>query len=139
MGIGPRGHGVHAEDRTHSAGSTTYDAEGWSEQAVTILAWSIEATIAHRAHPTTSVFNAAQEALRKASRSFGAASYVRVRYYDRNGAPDAQEGTARHPRARRSGAEGREPQRAGTMPLGRTSRRPRPAPGDVGARWRRPG
>ncbi|MGW8767678.1 phage tail tube protein [Streptomyces sp. NPDC055815] len=73
---------------------TTYDAEGWSEQAVTMLAWSIETTLAHRAHPTTGVFNAAQEALRKASRSFGAASYVRVRYYDRNGAPDAQEGTA---------------------------------------------
>ncbi|WP_424861398.1 phage tail tube protein [Streptomyces sp. MMS24-I29] len=73
---------------------TTYDAEGWSEQAVTMLAWSIETTLAHRAHPTTGVFNAAQEALRKAARSFGAASYVRVRYYDRNGADDAQEGTA---------------------------------------------
>lgn len=73
---------------------TTYDAEGWSEQAVTMLAWSIEATIAHRAHPTTGVFNAAQESLRKAARSFGAASYVRVRYYDRTGAADAQEGTA---------------------------------------------
>lgn len=73
---------------------TTYDAEGWSEQAVTMLAWSIEATLAHRAHPTTGVFNAAQEALRKASRAFGAKSYVRVRYYDRNGADDAQEGTA---------------------------------------------
>ncbi|MGD3112633.1 phage tail tube protein [Streptomyces sp. YGL11-2] len=73
---------------------TTYDAEGWSEQAVTMLAWSVEVTLAHRAHPVTGVFNAAQEALRKASMSFGAASYVRVRYYDRNGAPDAQEGTA---------------------------------------------
>ncbi|MFE6689641.1 phage tail tube protein [Streptomyces sp. NPDC057743] len=73
---------------------TTYDAEGWSEQAVTMLAWSVEVTLAHRAHPTTGVFNAAQEALRRASMSFGAASYVRVRYYDRNGAPDAQEGTA---------------------------------------------
>ncbi|MGD3112686.1 phage tail tube protein [Streptomyces sp. YGL11-2] len=73
---------------------TTYDAEGWSEQAVTMLAWSVEVTLAHRAHPTTGRFNAAQEALRRASMSFGAASYVRVRYYDRNGAPDAQEGSA---------------------------------------------
>lgn len=73
---------------------TTYDAEGWSEQAVTMLAWSVEATLAHRAHPTTGAFNAAQEFLRKASQSFGAASYVRVRYYDRNGAADAQQGTA---------------------------------------------
>ncbi|MFD4918882.1 phage tail tube protein [Streptomyces virginiae] len=73
---------------------TTYDAEGWSEQAVTMLAWSIETTIAHRAHPVTGKFNAAQEALRKASRSFGAKSYVTVRYYDRNGADDAQQGLA---------------------------------------------
>ncbi|WKX70050.1 phage tail tube protein [Streptomyces sp. XD-27] len=73
---------------------STYDTEGWVEQAVTMLAWSIEATIAHRAHPKTGAFNAAQEALRKASMRFGAESYVRVRYYDRNGADDAYEGTA---------------------------------------------
>lgn len=73
---------------------TTYDADGWSEQAVTMLAWSVETTLAHRAHPVTGAFNAAQEALRKASMSFGTASYVRVRYYDRNGAADAYQGTA---------------------------------------------
>ncbi|MEX2984577.1 phage tail tube protein [Streptomyces sp. C36] len=73
---------------------TSYDADGWSEQAVTMLAWSVETTMAHRAHPVTGKFNAAQEALRKASMSFGAASYVKVRYYDRTGQDDAQEGTA---------------------------------------------
>lgn len=73
---------------------TTYDAEGWVEQAVTMLAWSIETTIAHRAHPVSGAFNAAQEALRKASMSFGAASYVKVRYYDRTGADDAYQGQA---------------------------------------------
>ncbi|GAA0371788.1 phage tail tube protein [Streptomyces blastmyceticus] len=73
---------------------TTYDAEGWVEQAVTMLAWSIETTIAHRAHPTTGQFNPTQEYLRKASMSFGAASYVHVRYYDRMGADDAYEGSA---------------------------------------------
>ncbi|GGV12050.1 hypothetical protein GCM10010260_58330 [Streptomyces filipinensis] len=71
---------------------TTYDAEGWSEQAVTMRAWSIETTLAHRAHPTTGAFNAAQKALRKASMSFGSASYVRIRDYDRNGAADARAG-----------------------------------------------
>ncbi|MEU3710487.1 phage tail tube protein [Streptomyces catenulae] len=73
---------------------STYDTEGWVEQAVTMLAWSIEVTIAHRAHPDTGEFNAAQEALRRASMRFGSESYVRVRYYDRNGANDAYEGTA---------------------------------------------
>ncbi|WP_203632915.1 phage tail tube protein [Streptomyces halstedii] len=73
---------------------TTYDAEGWSEQAVTMLAWSVELTLAHRAHPVTGKFNAAQEALRKAAKMFAADSYVSVRYYDRNGADDAQQGMA---------------------------------------------
>ncbi|WP_439676001.1 phage tail tube protein [Embleya sp. MST-111070] len=74
---------------------TTYDAEGWVEQAVTMYAWSVEVTIAHRAHPTTGAFNPVQEKLRKAAMKFGAASYVRVRYYDRNGvADDAYQGTA---------------------------------------------
>ncbi|KAB7834066.1 phage tail tube protein [Streptomyces mobaraensis] len=73
---------------------TTYDAEGWVEQAVTMLAWSVEITIAHRAHPVTSAFNATQEFVRRASLSFGAASYVHVRYYDRNGADEAYEGQA---------------------------------------------
>lgn len=73
---------------------TTYDAEGWSEQAVTMLAWSVETTIAHRAHPVTGAFNPTQEHLRRASMSFGAASYVHVRYFDRTGADDAYEGTA---------------------------------------------
>ncbi|MEU7163141.1 hypothetical protein AB0A70_00575 [Streptomyces morookaense] len=73
---------------------TTYDAEGWVEQAVTMLAWSIETTIAHRAHPTTGQFNPTQEYLRKTSLSFGRDSYAHIRYYDRTGADDAYEGVA---------------------------------------------
>ena len=73
---------------------TTYDEEGWGEHAVTKLDWTVELTLAHRAHPETGQFNAAQEALRRASRSFGVASYVHVRYFDRNGADDAYEGRA---------------------------------------------
>lgn len=74
---------------------TTYDAEGWAENAVTMLAWSIETSLAHRQHPTTGAFNAAQEQLRIAARSFGAPSLVHVRYYDRTpGIADAYEGWA---------------------------------------------
>ncbi len=73
---------------------TTYDAEGWVEKAVTMLAWSVEATVSHRAHATTGAFNPVQEFVRKASLSFGAASYVHLRYYDRTGADDAYEGRA---------------------------------------------
>ncbi|MFG7941186.1 hypothetical protein DEH18_33435 [Streptomyces sp. NHF165] len=74
--------------------TTTYDAEGWSEQTTTMLAWSIEVTLAHRAHPESGKFNAAQETLRKASMRFGDASYVQVRYYDREGRDDAYQGRA---------------------------------------------
>ncbi|WP_328969250.1 phage tail tube protein [Streptomyces sp. NBC_00239] len=71
-----------------------YDGEGYPEQVVTMLKWSIETTVAHRANPVTLKFSSAQEALRKASMSFGAASYVRVRWFDRTGLPDAYEGRA---------------------------------------------
>jgi hypothetical protein len=82
-----------ATEPTHQE-VTTYDEEGWGEHAVTKLDWTVELTLAHRAHPETGAFNAAQEALRKASRSFGAASYVHIRYFDRFGADDAYEGRA---------------------------------------------
>lgn len=74
--------------------TTTYDSEGWGEQAVTLLAWSLEMTLAHRAHPVTGQFSPTQEFLRRASLKFGGASYVRVRYFDRHGAEDAHEGSA---------------------------------------------
>lgn len=75
--------------------NSTYEDAGWTSAAVTALAWSIETTLMHRQHPTTGAFNAAQEQLKTASRSFGAASRVHVRYYDRNSAvPDAHEGWA---------------------------------------------
>ncbi|MFB7461716.1 phage tail tube protein [Streptomyces sp. NPDC056188] len=71
-----------------------YETDGWTENVATMLKWSLEATLLHRAHPETGAFNPVQEALRKAAVRFGSGSYVRVRYYDRNGADDAYEGLA---------------------------------------------
>ncbi|MFF9261996.1 phage tail tube protein [Streptomyces longwoodensis] len=73
---------------------TTYDDDGWGSDAVTELKWSIELTMLRRAHPTTHAFNAAQEKLRTASAEFGDASRVHVRWYDREGRPEAYEGYA---------------------------------------------
>jgi hypothetical protein len=73
---------------------STYDTDGWAEQAKTMLTWQIELTIAHRAHPVTGQFNAAQEWLRRSALAFGAAAYVHLRFYDRFGAQDAHEGSA---------------------------------------------
>ncbi|MFD3572803.1 phage tail tube protein [Streptomyces sp. NPDC058644] len=72
--------------------STTYDDEGWADSTVTELAWSIEAKLAHRCHPETGAFNAAQEKIRLASETFGVASRLHVRYYDREGRDEAYEG-----------------------------------------------
>jgi hypothetical protein len=74
--------------------STTYDDEGWADQTVTELAWSIELTMLHRCHPTTKAFNAAQEALRLAAEKFGSGAKVHVRWYDREGRAEAYEGYA---------------------------------------------
>ncbi|MFE7853751.1 phage tail tube protein [Streptomyces sp. NPDC057403] len=74
--------------------STTYEDEGWADQTVTEYAWSIEATMLHRCHPTTKAFNAAQEKLRLAAEQFGAGAKVHVRWYDRDGRDEAYEGYA---------------------------------------------
>ncbi|HEY1176983.1 MAG TPA: hypothetical protein VGF17_12565 [Phytomonospora sp.] len=74
--------------------STTYDDEGWADETPTEYAWSIEATVLHRCHPTTKAFNAVQEQLRLAGESFGSAARVHVRWYDREGRDEAYEGYA---------------------------------------------
>ncbi|MFJ2017247.1 phage tail tube protein [Streptomyces nodosus] len=71
-----------------------YETDGWTENVSTMLKWTVELSLVHRAHPETGAFNTAQEALRRASVKFGAGSYVRVRYFDRNGADDAYQGEA---------------------------------------------
>ncbi|MFF4751829.1 phage tail tube protein [Streptomyces sp. NPDC001270] len=74
--------------------NTTYDDEGWADNTVTQLAWSIELTMLHRCHPDTKAFNAAQEALRMAAEQFGDGAKVHVRWYDRDGRDEAYEGYA---------------------------------------------
>ncbi|MEH0470885.1 hypothetical protein QA943_18855 [Streptomyces sp. B21-097] len=74
--------------------STTYDDDGWADQSVTELAWSIELTMLHRCHPTTKAFNPAQEKLRTAAEGFGDAAKVHVRWYDKEGRNEAYEGYA---------------------------------------------
>ncbi|MEU4091995.1 hypothetical protein [Streptomyces sp. NPDC026673] len=74
--------------------SSDYENGGWKGNTRTALQWSVEATVLHRYDPVAGVFNPAHEALKAASKKFGAASKVHVRYYDRDGLPDAHEGYA---------------------------------------------
>ncbi|MEU5343004.1 hypothetical protein AB0I27_06705 [Streptomyces sp. NPDC050597] len=71
-----------------------YEAKGWKKNTVTALAWSVEAKLLHKYDPAAKVFNPVHEKLKKAAKSFGSAALVHLRYFDRNGAPDAHEGMA---------------------------------------------
>ncbi|TCO64388.1 phage tail tube protein [Actinocrispum wychmicini] len=71
------------------------DDDGWGSSVVTQRTWSIEAE-GRRKRTETTVFtpDPGQEAIRKAGRVVGFGANIRVRWYRRDGAPDAQEGTA---------------------------------------------
>lgn len=71
-----------------------YDDEGAPRNVKTGYNWSVELKLSHRAHPETGAWNAAQEKLRAASEAFDDDSYVHIRWYDRDGKPDAYEGLA---------------------------------------------
>ncbi|MEU2111821.1 hypothetical protein [Streptomyces sp. NPDC019507] len=72
--------------------STTYDSDGWQENEKTGQEWSIEATFNRKATPDSTAFSPVHEKLRTASFAYGAASKVYVRFYDRNGLPEAYTG-----------------------------------------------
>lgn len=71
-----------------------YDSDGWASQTVTMLAWSLEATVARKVDLASNLYDPGQEKLRQAATSFGAAGTVHVRWYDRSGGPEAYEGYA---------------------------------------------
>lgn len=71
------------------------DDEGWGSSVVTQRTWSLEAEGRRkRTDATAFTPDPGQEAIRKASRVVGFGANIRVRWYRRDGAPDAQEGTA---------------------------------------------
>jgi hypothetical protein len=74
--------------------SSDYDSEGWAGNTKTGQAWELGVTINRRINDQVKVYHPTHEALRTAAYAFGSASEVHVRYYDRNGLPEAYEGTA---------------------------------------------
>lgn len=74
--------------------ATTYDSGGWAENEKTGQSWEISATFNRRINDTAKVYNDVHEALRQASFAYGSAARVRIRFYDRNGLPEAYQGTA---------------------------------------------
>jgi hypothetical protein len=74
--------------------SSSYDSEGWAENTKTGQAWELGVTFNRKINDSVKVYHPTHEALRLAAFAFGSASEVHIRYYDRNGLPEAYEGTA---------------------------------------------
>lgn len=74
--------------------SSSYDTDGWTENTKTAQSWELSMTFNRKINDQTNVFSDAHEALRTAAFAFGSASEVHVRFFDRNGLPEAYEGTA---------------------------------------------
>jgi hypothetical protein len=74
--------------------SSSYDSEGWAENTKTGQSWELGVTINRKINDTVKVYHPTHEAFRLASFASGSASEVHIRYYDRNGLPEAYEGTA---------------------------------------------
>lgn len=73
---------------------STYDEGGWMSNTKTGQSWSAEATFNRKATPDSTAYSTVHEALRTAAFAFGADSKVGVRFYDRDGLPEAYQGTA---------------------------------------------
>lgn len=73
---------------------TDYESDGWKGNTKTAQEWSIELKLSHKMDTVGNELNAVHQYLKGASRNFGAESIVHLRYYDRNGTTDAQEGYA---------------------------------------------
>lgn len=73
----------------------SYDDEGYGSSSKTGLAWSLEIEVVRRRAVTNdTVYDAGQERLRTQADLFGQLGVAHVRWYDREGGPEAYEGWA---------------------------------------------
>jgi hypothetical protein len=81
------------DDNTEDDGD--FDSDGWGSSVVTQRTWSIEAE-GKRKRTDAQAFtpDPGQEAIRKAGRALGFGANLRVRWYRRDGSPDAYEGVS---------------------------------------------
>jgi hypothetical protein len=71
-----------------------FDSEGWTSEMKTGMGWGIELGLITKYGIVTREEDPGQKILRLASDEFGPDSVVHVRYYDREGGPEAYEGYA---------------------------------------------
>ncbi|TDD88353.1 phage tail tube protein [Actinomadura rubrisoli] len=71
-----------------------YDSDGWESETKTALKWTLEAKLLRKVGVTSGNYDPGQEKIRLASDQFGSAGTVQVRWYDRDGGPEAYIGFA---------------------------------------------
>lgn len=69
-----------------------YDSDDWGSDVVTQLKWSLEVKVGRKVGVTSGAYDLGQETLRAAASRTGSASIKEVRWYDRNGGPEAYRG-----------------------------------------------
>ncbi|TDD90773.1 phage tail tube protein [Actinomadura rubrisoli] len=69
-----------------------YDSDGYGSKTKTMINWGAEIKVGRKIGFSTGVYDPGQEALRLASEEFGADGSMQIRYYDRNGGPEAYMG-----------------------------------------------
>ncbi|MBK3631560.1 hypothetical protein JHN52_01010 [Streptomyces sp. MBT97] len=74
--------------------SSDYDSGGWAGNTKTGQSWELGVTINRKINDQVKTYHPTHEVFRLASFAFGSASQVHVRYMDRDGLPEAYEGTA---------------------------------------------
>lgn len=70
------------------------DSDGWGSDAKTGMKWALELGLLRKVGLTSGSYDPGQEAIRAAADDFGPDAVVHVRWYDRNGGPEAYEGYA---------------------------------------------
>ena len=73
--------------------ASAYDTNGWSTSEITMQSWTLQATVFRRQNGSN-VYDAGQELVRAAVGQFGTAARVGVRWFDKNGGPEAYSGVA---------------------------------------------
>jgi hypothetical protein len=76
----------------NSVDTSSYDTNGWDSFEITSNAWGLTTTFWRRT--ASGIYDPGQELVRACVGKFGDAARVGVRWYDRNGGPEAYQGVA---------------------------------------------
>jgi hypothetical protein len=83
---------INDQDTPTYVDTTDYDTNGFASTEITLHTWAM--TVKFNRKSAAGVFDPVQELIRAARFQFGTAARLYVRWYDRNGKPDARTGLA---------------------------------------------